>query len=463
MFKMQTAPKPVSQPVFGAEILGNDHTDWSSGIADALIALAEGQPMTLAPKAPEDVQRAFANLASVLEMRDKSALARTTDFSMQASSAMASVSRLTGEVRKIDDGAQNMSSAIVQLNASVSQISDSTQQTTELTSENARVSSESASASKDARASMENISDTVSSLSSRIEELRAASLAIGDIVATIDAIASQTNLLALNATIEAARAGEAGKGFAVVASEVKNLSGQTSRATEDIRLRIEGLQKEVSTILTSVSTCSEAVVQGQESASRASDLAETSQDLVQEIRSRVDAIAQVLAEQTEASQELAKEVTGIADSSKIAAERTDQVIEAVAQSEKLIGEGFAELDQRKIPNYVLYRAKSDHFLWKKNLSEMLVGRNNLTARELSDHKSCRLGKWYQSVKDPSIQTSENFRRLDEPHARVHTHGKAAASAFASGDVKQAEIEIDLMEKASDEVVALLDRLIHSAS
>jgi len=61
--------------------------------------------------------------------------------------------------------------------------------------------------------------------------LAGAAARVGEMVSLIDAIASQTNLLALNATIEAARAGETGKGFAVVANEVKNLAGQTAKAT----------------------------------------------------------------------------------------------------------------------------------------------------------------------------------------------------------------------------------------
>jgi methyl-accepting chemotaxis protein len=78
--------------------------------------------------------------------------------------------------------------------------------------------------------------------SSSMTTLSAATSQIGEVAGLIRTIAAQTNLLALNATIEAARAGEAGKGFAVVASEVKDLAGQTAKATEEIARQIEAVQ-----------------------------------------------------------------------------------------------------------------------------------------------------------------------------------------------------------------------------
>ena len=75
-----------------------------------------------------------------------------------------------------------------------------------------------------------------------MSQLAAAASRIGEVIGLIQAIAGQTNLLALNAAIEAARAGEAGRGFAVVASEVKNLAGQTAKATEEVATQIGAIQ-----------------------------------------------------------------------------------------------------------------------------------------------------------------------------------------------------------------------------
>ncbi|WP_395829914.1 methyl-accepting chemotaxis protein [Elstera sp.] len=116
---------------------------------------------------------------------------------------------------------------------------------------------------------------------STVEALSQSAGRIGEVINLISEIASQTNLLALNATIEAARAGEAGKGFAVVASEVKNLAGQTTRASEEIVAQIGSIQAATGNVVQSIRGIGETItelhtiardiaiaVEGQEAATR---------------------------------------------------------------------------------------------------------------------------------------------------------------------------------------------------
>ena len=100
-----------------------------------------------------------------------------------------------------------------------------------------------------ARNEIEQLMAAVSGIANQLQGLTTALESVRHVSADIQAIAKQTNLLALNATIEAARAGEAGKGFAVVAHEVKQLAGQTAKATEEIETTINGLNTETEALI----------------------------------------------------------------------------------------------------------------------------------------------------------------------------------------------------------------------
>jgi len=120
-----------------------------------------------------------------------------------------------------------------------------------------------------------------------VKELGEAAGRIGDVIKLITDIAEQTNLLALNATIEAARAGEAGRGFAVVAGEVKELAGQTSRATEEIGAQIADMQRATTRSIEAITAI---------------------ETIIREIGDISGAIAAAVTEQGAATQEIARSV-----------------------------------------------------------------------------------------------------------------------------------------------------------
>ncbi|MEK9672289.1 MAG: CZB domain-containing protein [Rhodospirillaceae bacterium] len=108
----------------------------------------------------------------------------------------------------------------------------------------------------------------------------------------------------------------------------------------------------------------------------------------------------------------------------------------------------------------IYRAESDHIIWKKKLAEIMVGHARLNPIELADHHSCRLGKWYDSLKDEAIKKHPAYAATLEPHAAVHAHGIEAARLYQAGDLEDAMNEIHKVADASKDAVRHLDDLIN---
>ena len=134
----------------------------------------------------------------------------------------------TGLLQRTEEQANNLQQAAAsmeEMTSSVKQNADTARQATLLA----------AAASDAAQKGGEVVTQVVHTM----DDIRASSHRIADIIGVIDSIAFQTNILALNAAVEAARAGEEGRGFAVVAGEVRALAQRSADAARQIKGLIE--------------------------------------------------------------------------------------------------------------------------------------------------------------------------------------------------------------------------------
>jgi methyl-accepting chemotaxis protein len=172
------------------------------------------------------------------------------------------------------------------------------------------------------REQMETVAESIVGLSDQ-------SLAIGEIIATVNDLAEQSNLLAVNAAIEAAKAGEHGKGFAVVAQEVKSLAEQSKLATAQVRTILNDIQKATNAAVMATEQGSKAVEAGERQSNEAGEA----------IRSLADSISESAAASTLITSSSQQQMVGDVTSTR-QAEQSALNLNELGQKLKLLVDKF---------------------------------------------------------------------------------------------------------------------------
>lgn len=238
--------------------------------------------------------------------------------------------------------------ATTELTASINEVAQSAEQAANQMRITREGVNSSMSVANETQTDIYQLQNNMNSAIEAMAQLETESQGIGAVLDVIQNIAEQTNLLALNAAIEAARAGEQGRGFAVVADEVRTLASRTATSTDEIRSKIESLQKGVQNALTSVQA-------SQQNTSSSIDKVESTVTSMKDVTGYVDEadqmnahIATAAEQQSQVTEEINRNVLLIKDLSDNVLELATNITAASHDVSSVSVDIHQQVDQFKV-------------------------------------------------------------------------------------------------------------------
>jgi methyl-accepting chemotaxis protein len=204
--------------------------------------------------------------------------------------------------------------------ARAQEVAGASQRTVEVSRAGQRAVADTVGSMREIRARVEGIAENILALSEQTQQ-------VGEIIDTVNEIATQSNILALNASVEAARAGEYGKGFAVVAVEVRNLAEQSKQATAQVRAILSDIQKATNATVMATEEGTKQVEEGM-------ILAAQSGEAIEQLAGVIEESAQAATQMVAGGRQQATGVEQVAVAMQSINQATVQSLESTRQAEK---------------------------------------------------------------------------------------------------------------------------------
>jgi methyl-accepting chemotaxis protein len=241
--------------------------------------------------------------------------------------------------------ASEQSSAVSETTATIEELAATAAQIAETSEQVAVFAGETLGFAEQGRVAVAASVEAMDSIASRVDQIAARALGLGEkgqeigrILVVIDELADQTNLLALNAAIEAARAGEHGRGFAVVAAEVRKLAERSQESAGQIQSIVTQIQAETSATIVASEQGSREVAAGSGLARDVVGALEKISGMVDETTTAAKEISIATQQQRSASDQVVAAMTQVSDVSRSYAVGSKQAAAAATELNTLAGD-----------------------------------------------------------------------------------------------------------------------------